>query len=224
MNTNPKTRMYTVRVPSERGGFATSPWARIWITEDGCFTSISDHGNYGYWWGDIGPDDDFRQFLIDCDPGYYITTKLSHGVTEFDGAATVQLIRERILQSRRCGSLTRNEAAYEWDLVHPKPTGPSWRCGTRGHHSEMETQSDGERWYAATRLPDASELFAYHPPSRLLMFMKKIWPEFVKLLQAELDSERKKTGAKTVERCIDCRRQLPDGHTDGYCPARDEAY
>lgn len=45
---------------------------------------------------------------------------------------------------------------------------------------------------------------------------------YKELLQ-ELE-QLKSTGAKTVERCIDCHRQLPDGHPDGYCPARDESY
>lgn len=60
-NPNPQTRLYQIK-PDESG------WARIWITDDGAFTCLSDWGNYGYWWGN--PGQEFRRFLATCDDSY----------------------------------------------------------------------------------------------------------------------------------------------------------
>lgn len=58
---DPITRFYQIK-PGQSG------WARIWITDDACFTCISDWGNYGHWWG--GPGKEFRLFLAGCDDSY----------------------------------------------------------------------------------------------------------------------------------------------------------
>lgn len=68
-NPNPVTRFYQIK-PGESG------WARIWITDDACFTCVSDWRNWGYWWGN--PGQEFRRFLISCDESY-LTTCLMQG-------------------------------------------------------------------------------------------------------------------------------------------------
>lgn len=176
------TRLYDIR-PKQNG---CCLWARIWITDDGSFSTISDHGNWGYWWG--SPGCEFRQFLIGCEPGYYITTKLADGARQFDGQRSVKLIREHIVQRRRSGSLSRDEAAYEWSLVHPKP--PHSRPWEHKCFSHMDNEIEAKEWYDATHLADASELLCYGPPIQLQMFIKHLWPGFIEQLKAELEAER----------------------------------
>lgn len=57
----PKTRFYQIK-PGESG------WARIWTTDDGCLSCLSDWGIHGYWWGN--PGQEFRAFLVGRDADY----------------------------------------------------------------------------------------------------------------------------------------------------------
>jgi len=175
----PQTRLYTVRT-REFGG-----WARIWITDDGCFTTISDYGNYGYWWGDPGCE--FRQFLCQVDD-YYLGRKLAAGRREFDGEASVKAIRNRICHLRRQQELTREQAQAEWELVHPKPTGWSG-LSRRGLFSSMNNEVEAHEWYLETKLDDPAELLSYRTPMQIQMFIKRLWPLFTEQLRAELAQE-----------------------------------
>lgn len=160
---NPTTRFYEIR-PGSHG------WARIWITDDGCFTCLSDWGNYGYWWG--SPGCEFRQFLTICDDDY-LTGKLAGGKKELNGTETVFRIQEGILSLRRCGAITREEAREEWDRL---PT-----C--------FEHDVELSDWLRETDLSDAWEYALYERPRQLQEFVKHIWPLFVARLKHELESE-----------------------------------
>jgi len=164
VNHVPLTRFYTVR-----GKYGL--WARIWITDDGCFTCLSDHGNYGYWWSHPGCE--FREFLCGVDDGY-LTTKLSAGEKELDAESTTRRVRDTILRQRREGALDRDEAQNEWDL---------WR------ETAFEDEFSRNEWYSHTRLGDAYEYMVYRPPIQVQMFVKHLWPLFVEQLRAELAAE-----------------------------------
>lgn len=192
----PTTRFYYLRSGGQSFWRASSAararvaaWARIWITDDGCFTTISDHGNYGYWW--TAPGCEFRKFLCGCNTDY-LANKLRHGETEFDGEESVKQIRRHICEWRRDGTLSRERAAEEWELVHPKPEG-RW---ARGRHSSMVNEIEANRWYEETKLDDASELLCYRTPMQLQMFLKHLWPLFVEKLKLELALEAKQGGAR----------------------------
>lgn len=162
------THMYTVRTPNRA-------WARIWITDDGCFTVISDHGNYGYWWG--SPGCEFRQFLCNCDD-YYLIGKLSHGDTEYDGEATRQRIREELTHWHDLGEDTREELILLADAdLSDVPGFTRW------------LEEDGEDGRRIIEYPERCMLAVYRPPIRVQMFVKHIWPHFVEQLKAELVAE-----------------------------------
>jgi len=174
-----KTRFYAVSVPNG------AEWARIWITDDGCFFTISDYGNYGFWWH--AASGDFRKFLCGVDADY-LTGKLADGAREFDGEASVKAIRRQIVEGRRSGSFTRGEAAYEWDLVHPKPDRRLAGCG---RYSHMDSDVAAHEWYLETDFRDVSELLCYRKPIQLQMFVEKLWPLFVEKLKDELHEENR---------------------------------
>jgi hypothetical protein len=161
--------MYTVR--HHRSG-----WARIWITDDGCFTCITDYGNYGYWWGAV--EGEFRAFLIGCDD-CYLGGKLAGGQREFDAEHTRKIVRERILSYRKQGYLGPHVARYEWNRAAQIDDEGGWRewCA-RTHNPEL-----GNLWR------DAWELASYSYPSRVRGFLKNIWPVFVEQLKQELLAE-----------------------------------
>jgi len=104
-NPNPTTRFYEVK-PGKSG------WARIWLTDDGCISILSDWGNYGYWFG--SPGCEFRLFLTGCDDDY-LGNKFAGGKTEFDGEETADAARELILRHRREQRLSAEDARNEWN-------------------------------------------------------------------------------------------------------------
>jgi hypothetical protein len=163
----PVTRFYSIRR-------APCLWARIWITDDGCFSCLSDYGNYGHWWG--SPGCEFRRFLTQVD-SYYLTTKLQNGERdEYDGEATLAKVRRHIAAERRAKRLTGMEAKREHELL------------------EKHDLLDGEHhlfcWWQESRLDWGDESpGAYRTPIQLAAFVKEVWPLFVAQLRDELARE-----------------------------------
>lgn len=164
----PVTRFYQVRV--------TPPhieWARIWITDDGCISILSDYGNYGYWFGGLPPCG-MRAFLVQAGDDY-LSGKFSAGKREIDHDATEQRIKRDIIERRREGDLDREEARAEWELMR----GVNWS-------SELE-QWD---WARASKLQDEPwRMFQECYPIQVTMFLKELWPLFVLQLKAEPAAE-----------------------------------
>ncbi len=163
------TRFYQVRPPN------STLWARIWITDDGCISILSDHGNYGYWFGQPGCE--FRKFLCECDDDY-LGKKFSGGRREFDLEDSVKHIRYMIRTWRRDGSIDKTTAAQEWELARDLDA----------------VNITPEQWYFQTGFSDASEMLLYRVPIQLQMFLKHLWPLFIEQLRAELVSEISRAG------------------------------
>ncbi len=170
MKRKPKTRFYQVRVDPSQG----MEWARIWITDDGCISILSDWGNFGYWFG--SPGCEFRKFLTGCDDGY-LSNKFRDGEEEFDQQATERNARDLVLRNRRAGTLTKEQAADEWRAV----------CAVDWGDEYLRS-----RWYfEETKLVDygASEVLRFRTPMRVQMFVKHLWPLFIVQLKSELADE-----------------------------------
>lgn len=160
---NPQTRFYEIK-PGKSG------WARVWITDDGCISIMSDYGNYGYWFG--APEAEFRAFLLECDDSY-LGNKFAGGKKEFDGEGSADAVRERIRSLRREGRLSAADAREEWDDV---PT-------------SFDNEVDFSDWLHRTNLEDAYEYASYVRPSAVGHFLKQVWPLFSEALRAELARE-----------------------------------
>lgn len=161
---NPITSFYEIH-PGKSG------WARIWITDDGCISIMSDWGNYGYWFG--SPGCEFRAFLVGCDDDY-LGNKFAGGKTEFDGEGTVEAIRERILYLRREGRLSKDVARSEW-LTLP---------------TSFDTPEDFSCWVRDSSLEDMYEYSHHVQPHAITQFIKRVWPLFIRQLKAELVEEK----------------------------------
>jgi hypothetical protein len=98
-------------------------WARIFITDKGQFIAASDYGGFEHWWGSVGGDPE-RSYLIrtlafiadvEKDPGYFIR-KLCYGKKDlYDGDQTLKEIKKHIIEYRRDGSYTKDEARDLWN-------------------------------------------------------------------------------------------------------------
>lgn len=159
------TRFYEIN-PRKSG------WARIWITDDGSFSCLSDWGNFGYWWG--SPGCEFRRFLTGCDADY-LGNKFGGGRSEFDGEATRKAIKRVILKKRR-DRWTREEARAEWRHLQD---------------SDLDDPVGLNDWVHGTTLEpdDYFETPRYVIPQRVQAFLKHVWPLFVEQLRAELTQE-----------------------------------
>jgi len=164
-NPNPTTRFYEVK-PGKSG------WARIWLTDDGCISIMSDYGNYGYWFG--APGSEFRKFLTGCDDSY-LGNKFAGGKKDFDGEDTADAARELILRLRRDKRLSAEDARLEW---HNVPTA-------------FDNEIDWVRWVDETELgcDHTHNLGRYVRPHAVTQLLKHVWPLFIEQLKAQLAAE-----------------------------------
>lgn len=163
----PVTRFYQVRVAPPH-----IEWARIWITDDGCISILSDYGNYGYWFGGLPPCG-MRAFLVGCGDDY-LSNKFSAGEREVDHEATEKAIRKEIHELSLAGAFGIVEMEAEEELI----SSVDWS-------SELE-QWD---WARASKIEEAWRLIQTRYPMQVTMFLEKLWPLFVEQLKAELAEE-----------------------------------
>ena len=181
--TRPLPKHYFYQLTLPRG------WARIWLTSDGCFTCMSDWGNYSYWWG--GVEGEFREFLTECDT-HYLGGKLGGGKTEFDADRTLKVIRENICRRRRDRQLSEHVARVEWRRAGSVEDLESYVSWSEQHFDDVGT-NERERRDLAILYEDSWDWGCYGVPRRLEIFFEKVWPGFVEALKAELAAERTQT-------------------------------
>lgn len=163
----PVTRFYQVRKAPPH-----IEWARIWITDDGCISILSDYGNYGYWFGGL-PECGMRAFLVQAGDDYLIN-KFSAGEREVDHEATEKAICQQIHELMMAGDFGITEKLHEEEIM----TSVDWS-------SELE-QWD---WARASKIDDAWRLIQTRYPMQVTMFLKELWPLFVEQLRLELAEE-----------------------------------
>ena len=149
-------------------------WARLWLTDDGCLSILSDFGEFGYWW--THPGCKFREFLTKCDDDYLLR-KFAQGEREIDCVATRKAVQELIIGYRRDGIIDRSTARTEYD---------------RAEAVDWANVLELNDWLNETELPDSWEsihsesLIRHDFPGALRGFMRQLWPLFVQQLKEEL--------------------------------------
>lgn len=157
-------RRYNLR--TEKGAWL----GMVVISDDGYFSTVSDYGNYAYWWGHA--EMEFRAFLCQLEPDY-LCSKLAPGRVYY-GEPTERDVRRTILTSRRRMDLTREEAREEWDHLE---------------ESDLGAPEGFAIWYQGTKLHDAHELAHYGTEPQAVAFAERVWPALVAALRAELAAE-----------------------------------
>lgn len=95
-----------------RGG---NGWFVVFIDEIGCVSIQSDYGDYAYRWSSFG--EDIRTFLMQCDQSYLIN-KFTLGWPQISkGEKSTRRIKESILDERRQGAISKQEARDLYDAV-----------------------------------------------------------------------------------------------------------
>jgi len=165
-NGSKQLRRYTVR--TDKG-----TWLGTFvISDDGYFSTVSDYGNYAFFWSHAG--DCFRSFLARLDADYLVG-KIKPGYV-YDGAETLKSVKRRICEERRSLDLTAEEAREEWDLL--------------GEHNDLDESENFALWMNETKLEDIWELSSSKRDPEAMAFAEQVWPAFATVLRAEVTAEQ----------------------------------
>jgi hypothetical protein len=167
---------YIVRVRSD--------WAYIYIDEaNGVFASYSSYGNYAYCWRHIG-DDTLKEFLIRLDFDYFMG-KTRPDYCRFDSEATSEGIQRTIIEARREGSLTAEEARSAWsDLAD------ICRDSSEGFFADFCQCRALMNIYGG----DYCDIARDRPDGDSRGFWREIWPEFIKQITPKSPLDNNLTG------------------------------
>jgi hypothetical protein len=146
-------------------------WAIAFLDAIGCFTVLSDYGNYGHRWPQAGwGPGDFRVFFLQTDDDY-VMRKLARRDTYY-GDRTLRAVKERILECRRTEFRSREWARQEWDLLD--------------RYDRLYSREDFAMWYTHTRIEDPSELAVYDVDSDVRGFIAHVLPRLREAIRSQL--------------------------------------
>lgn len=167
-------KTYTYAYKGEPGsGFY---WSVMFLTDSGIMSIVGDTGDYGY---SSFYTDDIRRFVLSLDPNdtYYLPTKLAKGrKTEFNGRQTLKEAKYHILEYRKMGDITKEEAREAWDsLPEEYSSKREWEDYLSGY-----TNVFGCEWYTFLQMD-------WNP--MLISFCKNSLPGLQALIRKELEEE-----------------------------------
>lgn len=185
---------YEVRANREFANITIDCWDRIanrGTKHEGTYYcgEIVIHSSFGTWghiWSACGQP--FKQFLIEAEFDYVFTKFMGSELSCFDGEAAVREVRREVLEQRRRGELSKDQAREAWDLV-------------TFEEGRIET-SESDCGYALQDI--AAQLDRDHPmhdyfadPScwpratkhdiQAVGFWRELWPLFVAKLRQEIE-------------------------------------
>lgn len=150
-------------------------WAHVMIREDGFFATVSDYGNYAYWWTATGKKD-VREFFLRAEDDWHYFAKKLRPDTQLDQEASFDRVLQDIREERRRGDLTKEEARERYE--HVKWFGrDDWEGFLR---DEDTNRYWDEVWDFTVRTLSAD----------VVCYTQKILPKVAKLIEAELAAER----------------------------------
>lgn len=170
--------VHQYRLRGERGQWV----ADVIMRSDGYFSTVSDYGNYAYWWGSPGME--FRRFVAQLERQTdYVCSKLSRRSDWYDASGTLKAIKQHILTYRREGSMTKSRAADEWATLRDVCGGGSLRdvheIGLYEFH----------QWYERTKIGDAAEFARYDYRPEVRGFCERVMPLLAAAIREELAKE-----------------------------------
>lgn len=159
-------------------------WAHIMIREDGFFATVSDYGNYAYWWTSTGKSD-IREFFLRADVEWdYFAGKLGPK-KELDVEGSFEAVLQDIANELHAGRIDVSEAAEQTKHVKMFQDDEDWEGFIRDD-ATFEYLDEPFRFGRMRRDPDVDA------------YAKKILPRLVVAIKAELQSEANGSSAITV--------------------------
>lgn len=186
-------------------------WAIVVMCEDGYFSSVSDYGDYAYKWQK--ENGDFREFIMqiaDRNKSGYFLNKIAK--KEYDGEETCKAVQRYILESRRDGNFTKEDARTEWENLRDC----DW----------VENDPIFTRFYDRTKIDDVCELIRRSYPIEAVMFVQNTLPRLAEMIRQELENEKEiremdiKAELRLIrEKCPIAWDIITDINKEGFCPS-----
>ena len=172
---------YILRKPQPSGW-----WALINVDEaHGALMIQSDYGDFSYRWGTGGLGCPFREFLAGRAGVDYLMDKM-FPKDFFDEESTSNQLSHLVIEARKQGDIDSEVARYWYDFIQETLRG---RTGHIHEYVNIMRHDDSgagaELWKWFDGMPPLD--LGYHP--RAHRFFNEIWPEFVKVLKAEISPE-----------------------------------
>lgn len=146
-------------------------WFIAFVDQAGCLAVLSDYGDFSHRW--YSPGADMRRTLLGFG-AHYVEDKLGYNVeSKLDGKATVECIKDHIVQQRRCGSMDKETAHLEWARIED---------------TSFENDIDFYDWMNETSIEEAYEFYRGCKP-KLEAFMRQVWPRLRECLSADVAAE-----------------------------------
>ena len=140
-------------------------WARLLMEEStGRVVIVSDYGDWSYCWTSIG-ERSLAEFLHGLNSQYMGEKLLGSGLRSHDDDSTIKGLRNLIVEYRKDGVLTKEEAAAEWEYVKQYEDG--W--------------GDFRWWCDQTEFFDCPYDYSiYQPVACWTEFWNRIWTPLIK--------------------------------------------
>jgi len=168
--TKSQAEVYTIRFKEHRDW-----WIQAVIIENRGYLALNtSHGDWSYTWS--SPGCPFKEFLTQIDD-CYLTKKLGRQQDRFNGEESFKRIKKDVLRLRRDLEITCEVARNVWDSL-----------------GSMDCSSEVNYWRSLDEMPIIfQQIYDYcdvpcvkeFDPS-LKLFVKDMWPAFVKVLKNEL--------------------------------------
>lgn len=141
-------------------------WCRLLWQDDGWVIILSDYGHWAFWWGHRGKGISVSRFLAKLDREYMGGKMMGADLYEYSVESTVKCIRETIVEYRKAGVMTKDDARSEWDLSE-------------------QLESDGiafSEWCGESSLGDGYECHRKEICNTWVQFWSRLWVPLIRPL------------------------------------------
>lgn len=183
---------YEVRTGEPHGEWANITlhcWDRkIWddsIYHCGEITIHSSYGTWGYIWTACG--NNFKEFLCDIEFSYAFGKFMGASLMQFNGDASMQGLRHKVIEHRRTAWISKAEARALWDAL--KECEEEATCSQNDWVNALNSTAsdlcDEGHKEAASMLGEPWEMIRTKPRDCAVNFWRELWPLFIDALKSE---------------------------------------
>lgn len=187
MNCSKSTcEMYRVRANGEYATVCLSVWSRETVAQPsqqvygGEILVHSSFGTFCHTWNHCAVP--FKQFLLSISFESFMMKCLGEEFESFDGLASVASVKTAILESRREEGLSADDARNLWDELD-LVSDEAQSCEYAFHHvlSDLCTEES---------IGASTEFVVTTPSNQAKGFWRELWPHFLAMLEAEVNSDQ----------------------------------
>lgn len=156
-------------------------WAVFTIDNaTGLMQCHSSYGDWGYSWPKHGRES-FKQFILELERDWeYLLKKVSDPVFDFD--KSVKYWKEHIIELRRDGSCTKDEAREAFDVIEGLEIDNAGYCAAVLNESSAINDANPDFW----ELLDGVKCYS----AQDMIFAKTIWPMLCDIIRKEMEAAK----------------------------------